>query len=137
MSAQSAGVDRVPLLTLPTIPKQVADTETLSSRASCKPDVLAIGRAPSAMLVLTVASADPPISADPVTTPERVTERATAHLVAVAALPVQASAEVAAPPAVELLRYVQHPKNTDEWVDCGKEVDIFLEKQDKENKDER
>ena len=39
--------------------------------------------------------------------------------------------------AVELLRYVQHPKNTDEWVDCGKEVDRFLEKQDKENKDEK
>lgn len=35
--------------------------------------------------------------------------------------------------AVGLLRYVQHPKNTDEWVDCGKEVDRFLEKQDKEN----
>lgn len=39
--------------------------------------------------------------------------------------------------AVELLRYVQHPKNTDEWVDCGKEVDRFLEKQNKENKDEK
>ena len=39
--------------------------------------------------------------------------------------------------AVGLLRYVQQPKNTDEWVDCGKEVDKFLEKQDKENKDEK
>lgn len=39
--------------------------------------------------------------------------------------------------AIELLRYVQQPKNTDEWVDCGKEVDKFLEKQDKENKDEK
>lgn len=39
--------------------------------------------------------------------------------------------------AIELLRYVQQPKNTDEWVDCGKEVDKFLEKQNKENKDEK